>query len=52
MRAPYPVPEYGWQALEISPGALGGAAGAVRVAPPLDDPELWREPEEDGSQAG
>lgn len=52
IRAPYPVPEYAWQALEISPGALNGAAGTVRTAPPLDDPELWREPVEDGSPVG
>lgn len=50
--SPFPVPEYAWQALEISPGALDGAAGTVRVAPPLDDPELWREPDEDESPTG
>lgn len=52
LRAPYPVPEYGWQVLEFSPGALDGVAGTVRVAPPLDDPELWREPDEDASTVG
>ncbi len=52
VRAPHPVSEYGWQVLELSSGALGGAAGTVRVAPPLDDPELWREPDGEKSPAG
>jgi len=52
IQAPYPVPEYAWQALEISPKALDGAVGTVRVAPPLDDPELWEEPDEGQSPVG
>ena len=41
-RGPHPLePEWGWQVLEFSGDALGGRAGYLRVAPPLDAPELW-----------
>jgi len=43
IRAPYPVePEWGWQVLELAPGAIR-APGVLKVAPPLDAPEMWRE---------
>lgn len=43
VRTPYPAePEWGWQALELAPGIIG-APGVLRVAPPLDAPEMWRE---------
>ncbi|MBN1193427.1 MAG: N-acetyltransferase [Coriobacteriia bacterium] len=43
VRAPHPVqPEWGWQVLELEPGLLG-PSGALKVAPPLDSPEMWRE---------
>lgn len=43
VRTPYPAePEWGWQVLELAPGILG-AAGTLRVAAPLDKPELWHE---------
>jgi predicted N-acetyltransferase YhbS len=41
-RGPHPLePEWGWQVLEFAEGALGGRAGYLRVAPPLDAPEMW-----------
>jgi predicted N-acetyltransferase YhbS len=41
---PYPVdPAEAWMALELIPGALARARGAVSVAPEIDHPEMWRE---------
>jgi putative acetyltransferase len=43
VRTPHPAePEWGWQALELASGILG-PPGKLRVAPPLDAPEMWRE---------
>ena len=43
VRTPHPAePEWGWQVLELEPDVLG-APGILRVAPPLDAPEMWRE---------
>jgi putative acetyltransferase len=43
IRTPYPAePEWGWQVLELASGILG-APGTLRVATPLDSPEMWRE---------
>jgi predicted N-acetyltransferase YhbS len=42
-RGPHPLePEWGWQVLEFS-DSLGGRSGQLRVAAPLDAPEMWRE---------
>lgn len=42
IRPPHPAePAWGWQVLELSEGIL--APGVLRVAPPLDLPEMWRE---------
>lgn len=43
VRTPYPAePAWGWQVLELAEGILG-AAGALKVAGPLDRPALWLE---------
>jgi hypothetical protein len=43
VRTPHPAePDWGWQVLELAPGILG-APGTLKVAAPLDSPELWRE---------
>lgn len=52
LRAPYPVREDAWQVLELTSGACDGAAGTVMTASPLDDPELWRAPDEEGLPTG
>ena len=41
--APYDVPTEAWMVLELTPQALDGAQGTVKVPTPLDDPEMWRE---------
>lgn len=42
-RGPHPLePEWGWQVLELAPGALGERPGRVTVAAPLDEPEMWQ----------
>ena len=43
IRAPYDVPSEAWMVLELHPHALGGVQGMVKVAEPLDHPEMWRE---------
>ncbi len=41
---PYPVePSEAWMVVELTPGALGDAAGVVRVAEALMHEEMWRE---------
>jgi len=43
VRTPHPAePAWGWQILELAPDVLG-PEGVLRVAPPLDKPEMWRE---------
>ncbi len=43
IRPPHPAePDWGWQVLELAEGILG-APGVLRVAAPLDLPEMWRE---------
>lgn len=43
IRPPHPAePMWGWQVLELAEGAIG-SPGVLRVAPPLDSPEMWRE---------
>jgi len=43
IRPPHPAePEWGWQVLELAEGILG-APGTLKVAAPLDSPEMWRE---------
>lgn len=43
VRTPHPAePEWGWQILELAPDLLG-PPGVLQVAPPLDDPAMWRE---------
>jgi len=42
IRTPHPAePEWGWQVLELAAGVLG-TSGTVRVAAPLDSPDMWR----------
>jgi putative acetyltransferase len=36
IRAPFPVPEAAWMALELTPGALAGVSGTVRYPPAFD----------------
>lgn len=36
IRAPFPVPEAAWMALELVPGALAGVSGTVRYPPTFD----------------
>jgi predicted N-acetyltransferase YhbS len=41
VRTPYPAePAWGWQVLELAERVLG-PPGILRVAPPLDAPEMW-----------
>ncbi|MDO8880505.1 MAG: N-acetyltransferase [Coriobacteriia bacterium] len=41
IRTPHPTePTWGWQALELAECVLG-PSGILRVAPPLDAPEMW-----------
>lgn len=43
IRPPHPAePMWGWQVLELAEGVIG-SPGVLRVAPPLDLPEMWRE---------
>ncbi len=43
IRTPHPAePAWGWQVLELAGGIIG-TPGILRVAPPLDAPEMWRE---------
>ena len=43
VRTPHPAePAWGWQVLELVPDILG-AAGTLKVAPPLDQPTMWLE---------
>ena len=41
--APYDVPSEAWMVLELTPHAFDGVQGTVKVAEPLDRPEMWRE---------
>lgn len=44
IRPPYPVePEAAWMMLEFGGRLPAGATGVLRVAEPLDAPELWQE---------
>ena len=38
LRCPWPAPPSAWQALELAPGALSGAEGELRYAPPFRQP--------------
>lgn len=43
IRPPHPAePMWGWQVLELAEGVIG-SPGVLRVAAPLDSPEMWRE---------